>query len=485
MPFRAPSAAALGGALGLAAGPGVAALMLALGPPDGLSGEAWFTLALLALMVVWWVSEAIPVAATALLPLWALPSFGVASARDAAAPYADPIVFLFIGGFMLAAAVEKWGLHRRLALGVAGALGERPVALVGGFLLASGLVSMWISNTATTLILAPIALGVARVLSRDGDLDRVYGAGLVLAVAYGASIGGVGTPIGSPTNLVAMSYLERNGMALSFMQWMALATPLMAVMLLAAFAIVGGYVASRGARAQSGGGEIIRDSYRALGAMTQPELRVLAVFGLVAILWMTREAYSALPGLGGVTDTAIALCGATILFLAPSGDAARPGAPLLDWSTAERIPWGIALLFGAGLSMAEAMEATGVTQWLADNLTWLSAYPAVFVIAAIVLLTVFVSELASNVATLSAFLPIVGGVAAATGIDPLLLVFPACMGASLAFMLPIGTPPNAIAYATGMPSMRLMLGLGLMLNIVSVIAVSASSALLGPLILSR
>ncbi|MDX2238225.1 MAG: DASS family sodium-coupled anion symporter [Hyphomonadaceae bacterium] len=478
------SAAALGGRAGLIAGPLAAGAMLALGPPAGLSGAAWLTLALLALMVIWWVSEALPVAATALLPLCVLPSFGVVSARDAAAPYADPIVFLFIGGFMLAGAVEKWGLHKRLALGVAGALGDRPIALVGGFLLSAGLLSMWISNTATALILAPIALGVAQVVSGGRDLDRVCGAGLVLAVAYGASIGGIGTPIGSPTNLVAMSYLERNGLSLTFTQWMALATPLMIVMLLAAFAILGLYVALRGAPAAAGGGGVIRAAYRALGPMTAPEMRVLGVFALVALLWMTRELYSALPGLGAINDTAIALAGAVVLFLLPSGDQERPSAPLLDWATAERIPWGIALLFGAGLSMADAMEATGVTQWLAQNLTWLDGYAPLVVIAAIVVLTVFVSELASNVATLSAFLPIVGGIAAATGIDPLLLVFPACMGASLAFMLPIGTPPNAIAYATGLPSMRLMISLGLALNVIGVVAISAISAALGPMILA-
>jgi sodium-dependent dicarboxylate transporter 2/3/5 len=476
--------ARLGRLLGFVLGPAIAAAICFVGPPEGLSQQAWITIALLALMVVWWVSEAVPIAATALLPILVLPSLQIMPAADAAAPYADPVIYLFIGGFMLAAAVEKWNLHARLALGIAGLVGGKPIALVGGFLLAGGLLSMWISNTATALILTPVAIGVARAMSLNGRPDPVLGGALVLAVAYAASIGGIGTPIGSPTNLVAMSYLERNGLSLSFTQWMSIAVPLMFVMLAAAFCVLGAQVAFFSkSRAPANGSAVIQEAYRALGPMTQPELRVLLVFTTVAVLWITRELYTQLPGLERINDTAVALAGALALFLIPSGDKAQRSKPLLDWPTAERIPWGIALLFGAGLSMAEAMEATGVTEWLGANLTWLGGYTPFVIVLAIVAVTVFASELASNVATLSAFLPVVGGVAAATGMDPLLLVFPAAMGASLAFMLPIGTPPNAIAYATGLPSMRRMITLGIGLNIIAIAAIGAIATLLGPIVL--
>lgn len=473
----------LGGRIGLVLGPALATLLLALGPPDGLSPKAWIVIALLALMVVWWISEAVPIAATALLPIFILPTFGVTSAADAAAPYADPIIFLFIGGFMLAAAVERWNLHARLALGVAGALGGRPVALVGGFILASGLLSMWISNTATALILTPIALGVARSMSVDGRINPAFGGALVLAVAYAASIGGIGTPVGSPTNLVAMSYLERNGLDISFTQWMTLAVPLMALMLLATFAILAVQVMLAKVRGPANGAAVIGEAYRALGPMTQPEWRVLVVFGLVALAWITRELWGDIPGLDKINDTGIALAGAVVMFLLPSGDKTEPSRALLDWPTAERIPWGIALLFGAGLSMAEAMEATAVTEWLGANISWLGAYAPFVIILAIVALTVYASELASNVATLSAFLPIIGAVAMATGMDPLMLAFPASMGASLAFMLPIGTPPNAIAYATGQPSMSRMIGTGFWLNLIAIGAITAITQALGPIVL--
>lgn len=468
--------------IGLVLGPVLGIAVYLAGPPAGLELRAWALLAIMTLVVVWWVTEAIPVAATALIPLVALPLFGIAKPAEAAAPYADPIIYLFVGGFILAMAVERWGLHRRLALGVVGVVGTSPRALVAGFLIGAGALSMWISNTATALIYIPIALGVVRALAGDGEPDPVLGRALVLAVAYAASIGGVGTPIGSPTNLVMVGYLEKAGMSLSFGQWMTLAVPLVVVMLGAAWLLLALGVKREGDPARSRA--VINQARDALGPITQAELRVLIIFGLVAAGWVLRQpAGEAIPALKGLSDMQIAMAGVLALFLVPSG--AKGGGALMDWPTAERIPWGVALMFGAGLSMAAAMETTGVTGWLSEALAFLQTWPPILVLAMIVAVTVIVSEVASNVATLTAVLPIVAAAAAATGIAPLYLVFAATMGASLAFMMPMGTAPNAIAYATGYASIGRMVRIGFVLNLCGIALVVGVVQTFGPTVLGR
>jgi sodium-dependent dicarboxylate transporter 2/3/5 len=470
------------GRIGLILGPTVALAMAAAGPPTGLSVQAWAAVALLALIVVWWVTEAIPVAATALVPLIGLPLVAGVKPVDAAAPYADPVIFLFIGGFMLAAAVEHWGLHRRFALRLVSAIGFSPGALLAGCLAGAGFLSMWISNTATALMLMPIALGIVSALATVGGSSPRLAGTLVVAIAYAASIGGIATPIGSPTNLVAMGWLERNDMSLSFLEWMTLATPLAIVMLCAAWGVLRLDLGRASASTDVEGARAVLARMSAeLGPMTEPERRVLIVFVTTALAWIAREPLTAIPALKGLTDMQIAIAGAVALFLVPSGRQA--GEALIDWPRAERIPWGIALLFGAGLSMAAAMEALGVTEWMAGELSFLGVWAPVAVLAAIVALTVFLSEFASNTATLAAFLPVVAAVASATGIAPLYLVFGAAMGASLAFMMPVGTPPNAIAYATGHVDMKRMIKLGLWLNLLAIGLIIACVEVIGPFVL--
>ena len=468
--------------IGLLAGPALAAGMIAIGPPDGLGAPAWATVALLALMVVWWVTEAIPVAATSLLPLVGLPLIAGVKPVEAAAPYADPVIFLFIGGFMLAAAVERWDLHKRFALSLVSRIGLSPGALLAGWLAAAGLLSMWISNTATALMLMPIAMGIAGALSRVGSGNPRMAGALVVAIAYAASIGGVATPVGSPTNLVAMGWLERNGLSLGFLEWMALATPLAIVMLLGAWVLLRIDLGRSPAGADLPAGRaVVQRMLAELGPLSAPELRVLLVFSATALAWMLREPLTTIPELKGLTDMQIAIAGAVALFLVPSGR--KSGEALMDWPRAERIPWGIAVLFGAGLSMAAAMESLGVSAWLAGELWFLGAWAPVAVLAGIVALTVFLSEFASNTATLTAFLPVVAAVASATGIAPLYLVFGAAMGASLAFMMPVGTPPNAIAYATGQVDIKRMIRLGLGLNLLGIGLITACIEFIGPMVL--
>ena len=489
-PSAVAAAAAEGGGFGprgriagLILGPALAVGLSLVGPPEGLSREGWTTVSLLALMIVWWVTEAIPIAATALLPLAVLPLLGVTTPKAAAAGYADPIVFLFIGGFMIAAAIERWNLHARIALHVAARVGARPSALIGGFILAAALISLWISNTATALMLMPIAVAVAREMEAHGDADPALGAGLVLGVAYAASIGGMGTPVGSPTNLIAMGYLNERGIPLSFGQWMLLGVPVVVLVLPVLWWLLARDL--RRDRRDDGarGREVLREALAALGPASTAERRVLAVFAVVAAAWMLRELLVRVPGLEGLSDMGIAIMGALALFLLASG--AGPGKPrrLLDWETAERIPWGIVLLCGGGLSVAAAMEATGLSQWLAQALGGLRTFDQLVIIAALLLVTLAATEAMSNVATLTAMLPIVGAFAGAMDVNPLLLVFPVSIAASLGFMLPIATAPNAIAYATGRAPLRRMLRIGFLLNMAGIGAILLVNALLAPAVL--
>lgn len=471
-------------------GPALALSMLSLGAPEGLSPEGWRTLALLAWMVVWWLTGPVPIAATSLLPLIWLPLSGAANAVDASAAYASPIVFLFVGGFMIAMAVERWGLHARIALGMIAAVGTRPVALIGSFALASALLSMWISNTATTLMLIPTAIGVAHAVAQcdrdarpgaDTPTEPSLAAPLALMVAWAASIGGIGTPVGSPTNLIAMSYLQKEGLRLDFAQWMLIAVPLMLLMLAAVWALLAWPL--RGRHTSDGAARLLAERRRALGPMRAPERRVLAVFAVVALAWMCAPLLKRIDGLQALNDTAIAIAGALLLFALPSGDADAPRTRLLDWDTAVRIPWGVALLFGGGLSVAAAMESHGVSEWLGASLSGLRGLSPLLVLLALAALTVLASEFMSNVATLAAFLPVVGAVSLATGMPPLVLAFTASMSATLAFMMPAGTAPNAIAYGTGAIPIQRMIRTGLWLNLIGIAATAAISTWWAPRVL--
>lgn len=475
---------AWGRAAGVLLGPAAAVALQVWGAPEGLSREAWIVVSVLALMLIWWITEAAPIAATALLPLLLLPVLGATPLKAAAAPYADPILYLFIGGFMIAAAIERCNLHARIALTVAAATGARPAALIGGFVLAAGLISMWISNTATALMLTPIAVGVAKAMADNGHDDPAFGAGLVLAVAYAASIGGMGTPVGSPTNLIAMGFLAEAGLELSFLQWMTLGVPVVLLTLPVLWLLTTLGLKRAGREDAERGRAVLKEAKAALGPLSRAEVRVGAVFLAVALAWMLRELVLVrLPGLSALSDTAIAVAGALALFLIPSGESAGRGARLLDWPTAERIPWGIVLLFGGGLSIASAMEATGLSAWLGVRLEGLRGLEVFVVMAALLLVTLVATELMSNVATLTAMLPIVAALAAALGVPPLLLVFPVSIAASLGFMLPIATAPNAIAYATGLPSLKRMLWTGGLLNLAGLAAIWTVNALLAPRVL--
>lgn len=500
--------------IGLFLGPALALAVYFLVPRGmplaGLSESAVAVAALGALMVVWWVTEAIPAPATSLLPIPFLPLLGVCSTKDAAAPYGSDIIYLFLGGFLLGEAMQRWNLHKRLALHVLRLVGNGPARLVLGFMLLSCGISMWVSNTATTLMLVPLGLSVVHLTrsgGRDGDnspplspAQRNFATCIVLAIAYGASIGGVGTLIGTPPNLVLAGTAEKLfNQELTVGYWMRLGVPIVLVMGPLAWAYLA-FIAfplkeSDGSPLRlSGERAFLNHELRTLGRMSRPERIVLAVFLGVALAWVFRPLLltalnlrHALPGgkaIDRLDDAGIAVLGALALFLIPAGRT-HPRRAVLDWKTAERLPWGILLFFGGSLSLADAMTRTGVDQFLGSLLAGLGHIPTALVVLLVIAAVVFLTEVASNVAVASALMPIMAAAAGALHVHPYLLMFPACLAASLAFMLPVGTPPNAIVYATGQVSMRQMIRAGFRLNLLSIATIFVMVYVLGSLLLGE
>jgi len=462
-------------------------LALALGlqlipAPGGLSREAWIVASLVILMAVWWVTEALPLAVTSLIPLVALPLLVGISPRDAAAPYANPILYVFLGGFLLAIAIERWRLNARIAYGIVAATGPRPRLIVAGFIVATALVSMWISNTATALMMTPLALAVAAAASpatagKGGDADP-FGQALVLGVCYAASIGGIGTPVGSPTNLIAMAWLTENtGKAVDFGAWMMIGVPAVLLLLPVAW-----FLTARNLKSDKEAGKAaqqeVHSALAGLGRITVPEVRVGVVFGLVAFLWVFADPIKDLTGLNGLEDMTVAILGAIALFLIPAGGGEKRS--LLVWDDAVKVPWGIILMFGGGLSIAEAATKTGLAAALGLGLEGVGVLPPLLLLGLVILVMIVLTEFASNVATITLMLPILGALAVATGLAPVAIVVPAAIAASCGFMMPAGTAPNAIAYSTGKLTIPLMMRRGLMLNVVSVVVLTAVGLWIAP-----
>lgn len=442
----------------LAAGPIAALATYLAAAAAGVAAPVAITLAITAWCAVWWIFEPIAGAVTALIPLAAFPTLGLLTPKQVAEAYGNEIVLLLAGGFMLSTAMERSGVHRRLALGMVRAFGGRDGRrIVYGFMAAAVLVSMWISNTATTLMLLPVALAVLQSYP-----DRRLAAPLVLAIAYGASIGGLGTPIGTPTNLVFMQvYEQTTGVRMGFVEWMAFGVPVIAL-----FAPLAALWLSRSLRGTPPA------TLPPLEPWTAPERRVLAVFSVVAAAWITRTepfgGWSASLGVPGVNDASIALFGVIALCLVPDGRGGR----LLTWEAAERIPWGALVLFGGGIAIATAFQASGLSDLVARQLSALRELPVPLLMLVICLGVTVMSEIASNVATAVLLMPILAASGQAVGVDPALLMVPAVLAASCGFMLPVATAPNLIAYGTGLVDHRRMLREGVVLDAIGVLVLS-------------
>ncbi|MEO1043633.1 MAG: DASS family sodium-coupled anion symporter [Pseudomonadota bacterium] len=474
---------------GLFIGAAIFVVILVLPEIGGLGDEATVVLALLVLMAIWWVTEAIPIPITSLLPLVVLPSFGVVDMRAAAAPYFHPVVVLLFGGFIAATAVERWRLHERLALLTLLRAGSGRSRLIAGFLVASAMLSAWISNTATCIMLMPVALSVAYACGGRKGEGMSFTVSVILAVAYGASIGGLATPIGTPTNLIVIGALEQTGdMRLSFARWMAIGLPTVLLLLPAAWWVLASRLDPQDQQSADPI-DVVRARLSAMGPWSVPERRTLMVFAVMAFFWSFRRAFLQDLSVFGVqpfahlSDAVIAVAGAIAMFLVPSGAIEKRGSALLDWETAEAIPWGVLLLFGGGLSMAAAVTSTGLGAWLGDQMGALSLLWPLVLIMILTLFTLFATEMTSNVAASATLMPVILVMGTSTGIDPATLAVPVGLAASCAFMFPMATAPNAIAYGTGEMSIARMARIGLSLNLLAAIVITGVAAVLTPLLL--
>jgi solute carrier family 13 (sodium-dependent dicarboxylate transporter), member 2/3/5 len=451
---------------------------------DVMSPVAWRVAAVALWMAVWWATEAIPVAATAFIPIIVFEPIGVSSLRDAAAPYANPIIYLFLGGFLLAIAVERWNLHRRISLAILDRTGTDGRRLVGGFMLVSALLSMWMTNTSTTMMLLPIVLSVIAVI-RDNVTDVTktdqsnFQIAMLLGLAYAASIGGLATMIGTPPNALLIGFLaDTYGIEISFARWMAVGIPVSVLMLPVAWLLLTRTLFQFDIPASAAANEHLHDLRQDIGVMTTPERRVALVFAAVIIGWMLRRPVTEWFGLSGVSDAGIVMTAALLLFLLPSGDPSQ--RQLLNWENASRIPWGVLILFGGGLSLAAAVSDSGLAQWLGESLAPLNVWGTAVLVVAAVTLIIFLTELTSNLATTATLLPVMGAIALQVNVPPILLTVPITIAASCAFMLPVATPPNAIVFSTGAITIPQMVRAGIALNLIGIVIVSLVSLILAP-----
>ncbi|HSR69175.1 MAG TPA: SLC13 family permease [Acidobacteriota bacterium] len=477
--------------IGFVAGPALFAAVLLAPTPEGLQGEGKLVLAAAVWMAVWWLTEALPIPATALLPLAIFPLAGVNSAGEVSSAFMDPNIVLFMGGFFLAQAIQRWDLHRRIALFVLLQVGSRPARLVLGFMLATAFLSMWVSNTATVIMMLPIGAAVLsqlseRGLAQDSRLPTV----LMLGIAYAASIGGTATLIGTPPNIVLASQYARlfpDRPPIGFLQWMSIGLPLAALFLPLTWLYLTRWFSSVAHEESTGNTGYLRRQYRDLGPLSPAERRVGMVFALAALGWIWRRdlelGFMTIPGwshLLGIERTAhdstVAIAASLLLFSIPADW--KKKIFLLDWEWARKIPWGVLILFGGGIALAEEVQATGVASWVGNGLEFFSGLPNIALIVIVCLTLTFLTEITSNTATSTIFMPILAGLAVTLGVHPLLLMVPGALSASCAFMLPVATPPNAIVFGSGHITTQQMARAGLALNLLGALLITALVALL-------
>jgi len=489
---------------------GAGAIYLALGLQSDLPHDARIVATVMALMAIWWMTEAIPLPATSLLPIVLIPALTERTVAQTTSSYASSVVFLFLGGFLIAIAMEKWNLHLRIALLTLRRVGLSPRRIVLGMMLSTAFLSMWVSNTATALMMLPIATSVlALVLARSGTSTAAqqqaldsgatiaqavddpniarFGTCLVLAVGWSASIGGLGTLIGSPPNAIVAGYASSElGREIGFLNWMMIGLPLAFVFIFIAWFLMTRLLYRFDLPNIPGGREMIDDQIRQLGPLSQGERMVLAVFLGAAFFWIVPGVLrsipavnAAMPWLGGFDDTGVAIAAGILLFILPGRGRTQM---VLDWKDAEEgLPWGVLLLFGGGLSLASAVGASGLDTWFGQQVTGLGTLPTIGLVLAVTAIVLLLTEITSNTATAATFIPILGGVALGIGVDPFLLLIPATLAATCAFMLPVGTPPNAIVFGTGKVTIAQMARGGVVMNMVGVVLIVGIMYLLGGL----
>lgn len=463
--------------IGLILGPVIFILIYFIVPAEFISPDAYKVLALAGWVICWWVTEAVPFPITALLPLISFPLLGVMPISQSAAPYGNPIIFLFLGGFFLALALEKHRLHERIALNLIRVTGTSGNGIIMGFMMATAFISMWISNTATAMMMMPIALSIIKLVIpnkseiKDGPIsaERNFALGLMLVVGYAATLGGLATIIGTPPNVVFIGFLnDLNGQKISFVQWMLVGVPVAIILLISTYLIVTKILFPNKISKIEGSDELIRSKLEELGALRKEEKLVLTIFLLTSFFWIFQQAINYFSGNELLNDTNIAMAGGLLMFIVPIE--IKNLTFLLDWKDTKNLPWGILILFGGGLCLAEGLNKTGIIQSLGVWIVSQTDYNIWFILI-LITVTVALSEMMSNVALVNIFLPVIFGIAQGLKIDPILLALPVTLSASIGFMFPIATPPNAIVFSSGYIRMKDMIRAGVLLNIASIIII--------------
>ncbi|MEM0910899.1 MAG: DASS family sodium-coupled anion symporter [Pseudomonadota bacterium] len=474
--------------IGLITGPTVFFMMLLVGENQSVMAEdAWRVAAVGLWMAIWWATEAIPVPVTAFLPIITFPLLGISSIAATTQAYANPIIYLFLGAFILALAVERWLLHKRIALALLEITGTDGKWLIGGFMLVAALLSMWMTNTSTTMMLMPIALSVATVIVNSNQTltekqTSDFKTAMLLGLAFAATIGGLSTLVGTPPNALFAAFLQDNyDITISFANWMLVGVPVMLIMLPLAWWVLTHLSYKVNVPASSAVQDHLKSMKTELGDISTAERRVAMLFLIVVVMWILRRPISAWLDITFLTDTGIAMTAALLLFLLPSGDKEQP--QLMTWDCVQKLPWGVLVLFGGGLSLASAVSKSGLAEWLGQSLAPLSGLGIFVLIIAATGLVIFLTELTSNVATSATFLPVVAAVAIELGVSPILLCVPITLAASCAFMLPVATPPNAIIFASGALTIPQMVRAGVVLNVIGMILLSIVSIWLAPAVL--
>ena len=456
--------------LGLVLGPVSFFLILFFFHPEGLSEQANAVLASTIWIAIWWITEAIPIAVTALLPLVLFPLSGGLDLSATSGSFGHKYVFLYMGGFIIAIAIEKWNLHRRIALNIISLIGSDVRKIILGFMVATAFLSMWISNTATSVMMLPIGLAIIKQLQDNPDTiedeNQTFGKALMLAIAYSASIGGLATLIGTPPNLVlAGVVLDTYGYEITFMQWFVFGLPISVILIFICWKYLTKYAFTFKQKSFPGGKEEIKRLLSKLGKISYEEKVVAFVFALTAFCWITRSflLQKILPGLD---DTIIAIFFAIVLFLIPSK---KKGEQLINWEEAVKMPWGIILLFGGGMALAKGFEESGLATWIGSQMISLSGLPILVLVLVLITAVNFLTEITSNLATTAMLLPVLAPMALTIDVHPFVLMVGAAVAASCAFMLPVATPPNAVVFGSGYLRIPDMVSKGFFMNIISII----------------
>ncbi|MDG2371336.1 MAG: DASS family sodium-coupled anion symporter [Flavobacteriaceae bacterium] len=456
--------------IGLVAGPLAFLLIILFFHPEGLNPRANAILATTVWIAIWWTTEAIPIAVTALLPIILFPLTGGLGLSETTASFGHKYVFLYVSGFIIAIAIEKWNLHRRIALSIISIIGTNIVNIILGFMVATAFMSMWISNTATTVMMLPIGMAIVAQLRDNPDTiedeNRIFGKALMLAIAYSATIGGMSTLIGTPPNLVLAGVVEETfGYQITFAQWFKFGLPISVVLLFICWKYLTGFAFKFKQKSFPGGRTEIDKQLKALGPISYEEKLVAGVFALTAFAWISRSFLlnSLVPA---IDDTIIGLISALVIFLLPTKNKDRR---LLNWEEAIKLPWGILLLFGGGMALAAGFKDSGLALWIGSQMTLLDGIPLLLVVVILIASVNFLTEITSNLATTAMLLPILYPMAKMIDIHPFVLMVSATVAASCAFMLPAATPPNAVVFGSGYLRIPDMVRVGIWMNLLSII----------------